>query len=283
MRNIFIVILLVFTTFSFSQSSQLAYSYFRKGEYEKAGTIYKQLHDKNPVRRDYFKRLLSCYQLTDRFTEATELLETQQKRYPKQSYLNIETGYNLQLQEQKEKAIPYYDKALKTIEGNPNSGYLIGKTFQDNHLLDYALKAYKKAMDLNPKLNYDSYIAFIYGEQGEVEKMFNAYLTMVDKNENYYNTVQRYAGRFLTDDSQDPNNVTFRKLVLKRLQTNPSNSWNRLLSWLYMQQKDYGKALTQEKAIYLRTKAGLGGIIQVGDVAFKNNDFETTKMRFNMY
>jgi len=281
MRNIFIVILLFFTTFCFSQSAQLAYSYYRKGEYEKASMIYKQLHDKNPIRRDYFKRLLTCYQLTDKFQESTELLTSQTTFFPEQEYLNVEIGYNLQLQEKNELAIPYYEKALQSIEVNPNTGYLIGKAFQDNHLLDYALKAYRRSMELNPNLNYDAYIAFIYGEKGEVENMFNAYLNMIDKNPSYYSTVQRYAGRFLTDDGLEINNSTFRKLLLKRLQTNPNDSWNKLLSWLYMQQKDYAKALIQEKAIYLRNNESLERIIEVGDVAFNNNDFETTKSAFN--
>ncbi|NNC70154.1 MAG: hypothetical protein HKN90_04945, partial [Flavobacteriaceae bacterium] len=186
MRNIFIVILLFFTTFCFSQSAQLAYSYYRKGEYEKASMIYKQLYDKNPIRRDYFKRLLTCYQLTDKFEESTNLLSAQKSFFPEQAYLNVEIGYNLQLQEKKELATPYYSTALQSIEANPNTGYLIGKAFQDNHLLDYALKAYQRSMELNPNLNYDAYIAFIYGEKGEVENMFNAYLNMIDKNPSYY-------------------------------------------------------------------------------------------------
>ena len=280
MRITFIAILLFFTTFSFSQSAQLAYSYFRKGEYEKASVLYKQLHEKNAIRRDYFKRLLSCYQLTERFEEASNLLNQQKQRFPSQQYLNIEIGYNLQLQDQPDLALPYYESALKSVEKHPNSGYLVGKTFQDNHLLDYSLKAYKKAMKLNPNLNYDAYIAFIYGEKAEIENMFDSYLNMVDKNPSYFSTVQRYAGRFLSDDNQDANNILFRKLLLKRLQSNPSNAWNMLLSWLYMQQKDYDKALIQEKAIYLRNQEGLERIIEVGDLAFTNEDYETTKNTF---
>ena len=280
MRNLFIAILLFCTTCCFAQSAQLAYSYFRKGEYEKAAVIYKQLYDKNPVRRDYFKRLLTCYQLTDKFQQASNLLTGQRTFFPEQSYLDVEIGYNLQLQDKKEEALPFYDAALRSIENNPNTGYLIGKAFQDNHLLDYALKAYQRSMKLNPDLNYDAYIAFIYGEKGDIENMFNAYLNMIDKNPSYYSTVQRYAGRFLTDDTYDENNNTFRRLLLKRLQTNPNDSWNKLLSWLYMQQKEYGKALVQEKAIYLRNKEDFDRILEVGDVAFTNKDYETTRNAF---
>ncbi len=281
MLRIFIVILFFITSTSFSQNSQLAHNYFNKGEYEKASTLYKELYKKNKVRRDYFKKLLSCYQLTENFDAASSLLINHQQEFPDQTYLNIEIGYNLQLQHQLEKAIPYYKKSLKSIENKPNSGYLIGHTFQKNNLLDYSLKAYKKAMELNPDLNYDAYIAFIYGEKGEIENMFNSYLNMIEKNESFYSTIQRYAGMFISDDSDDPNNILFRKLLLKRLQKNPGNSWNMLLSWLYMQQKDYDKALVQETALYKRNLEDLSRIVDLGDVAFNNKDYETVKNSFN--
>jgi len=281
MLRIFIVILFFITSTSFSQNSQLAHNYFNKGEYEKASTLYKELYKKNKVRRDYFKKLLSCYQLTENFDAASSLLINHQQEFPDQTYLNIEIGYNLQLQHQLEKAIPYYEESLKSIENKPNSGYLIGHTFQKNNLLDYSLKAYKRAMELNPDLNYDAYIAFIYGEKGEIENMFNSYLNMIEKNESFYSTIQRYAGMFISDDSDDPNNILFRKLLLKRLQKNPGNSWNMLLSWLYMQQKDYDKALVQETALYKRNLEDLSRIVDLGDVAFNNRDYETVKNSFN--
>ena len=165
MRIKFIVTLFLFTNFCYAQNSQLAYNYFRKGEYKKATVIYKQLHEKSKVRRDYFKKLLSCYQLTEDFENASNLLKQQIEDFPTQPHLNIELGYNFQLQNKNEKATPYYELALEAVEKNPNTGYLIGATFKDNHLLNYALKAYTKAMKLNPELHYDAYVASIYGEQ----------------------------------------------------------------------------------------------------------------------
>ena len=280
MRIKIIVTLFLFSAFCYSQNSQLAYNYYRKGEYKKATVIYKQLHEKSKVRRDYFKKLLSCYQLTEDFENASNLLKQQIEDFPTQPHLNIELGYNFQLQNQNEKATPFYELALEAVEKNPNTGYLIGATFKENHLLNYALKAYTRAMTLNPELHYDAYVASIYGEQAEIEKMFDAYLNMIVKNESYFSTVQRYAGRFITDDNEDSNNILFRKLVLKRVQTTPNNSWNILLSWLYMQQKDYAKALLQEKALYKRNLEDLNRIVELGIVAFDNKDYETSKNTF---
>lgn len=274
----FIVIIFLYTTqLCFSQDAQLAYSYFRNGEYEKAKALYKELYKNNPVSRDYFKNLLSCYQLTADFESAGKLLEQQQQAYPNQANILIEKGYNDQLQNRPEKAREYYELAIATLDKNPHTGYILGKTFQDNHLLDYALRAYKKSMEINPQLNYSAYIAFIYGEQGDIENMFDTYLDMVQKNPNYFTTVQQYAGRFLNDDPLDANNSLFRKLVLKRLQQDPNDSWNKLLSWLYIQQKEYDKAFVQEKALYKRNPEDLNRIADLGAMAFNNNDLETAR------
>ncbi len=275
-----IVTFFLFSTFCFAQNSQLAYNYFRKGEFKKAAVIYKQLHEKNKIRRDYFKKLLSCYQLTEDFEKASNLLKQQIDNFPNQVHLNIELGYNFQLQNQKDIAIPYYDFALQSIEENANRGYLIGVTFNDNHLLNYALKTYLRSMELNPELHYDRYVASIYGEQAEIEKMFDAYLNMIAKNQSYFSTVQRYAGRFISDDSQDSNNQLLRKLLIKRVQTTPNDSWNILLSWLYMQQKDFEKALIQEKALFKRNLEDLNRIVDLGIIAFENKDYETSKNTF---
>lgn len=277
LRNFIVIIFLYTTQLCFSQDAQLAYSYFRNGEYEKAKALYKELYRNNPVSRDYFKNLLSCYQLTADFESAGKLLEQQQQAYPNQANILIEKGYNDQLQNRPEKAREYYEQALATLDRNPHTGYILGKTFQDNHLLDFALRAYKKSMEINPQLNYSAYIAFIYGEQGDIENMFDTYLDMVQKNPNYFTTVQQYAGRFLNDDPLDANNSLFRKLVLKRLQQDPNDSWNKLLSWLYIQQKEYDKAFVQEKALYKRDPEDLNRIADLGAMAFNSNDLETAR------
>ncbi|MCK0131931.1 tetratricopeptide repeat protein [Flavobacteriaceae bacterium F08102] len=275
-----IIVFLLISSVGYAQNSELANRYFFQGEYDKAAVLYKKLYEENKIRRVYFKQLLSCYQLTNRFDDATALVNSHRATFPDQAYIDIEIGYNLELQGKKNEAIPYYEKALKSVEKIPSSGYLIGGTFTENHLLDYALKTYQLAMELDSTLNYHSYIAVIYGEKAEIENMFNTYLDMIEKNENYFATVQRYVGRFVTEDNQDKHNILFRNLILKRLQRNPIASWNKLLSWLYMQQHEFDKALIQEIALHKRQETDLTRISQLGVIAFNNNDFTTSKKGF---
>jgi len=274
-----LLLILFITSFNLvnSQNVQLAYDYYRKGEFQKAASIYEQLYIKNNNNRTYFKYLLHSYQELEEFNKAELLIEKQQQRFKNQSYLLVEQGYNYQLQNFKEKATPLYEKAIKTIEKKPSAAYTIGRSFQQNHLLDYALETYKKAIKLKPKLNFNIYIANIYGEKGEVKNMFDAFLDMTSTNPRNISTVKRYISKFITDDNQNENNILFRKLVLKRSQNNPNDSWNELLSWLFTLQKDYKKALIQEKAIYKRNASNLENIFNLADISFKDRHHQTTK------
>ena len=259
----------------------MASQYFSNGDYEKAASIYKVLYEKHSYNTSYLNYLIDCYHQLEKFDEITAVVNKQLKSNPNQEYLYVELGYSYQLQHLQDKANLYYEKAIAGIENLPNSGYLVGKTFQDNHLLDYALLAYKKAMELNSSVNYSFQIAFIYGEKGEIENMFNAYLDLVSSSENYVSPVKNYIGQFISEDSENEHNISLKRLLLKRLQSNPQNSWNDLLSWLFMQQKEYNKALVQEKALHKRNLSDLNNIIEVGKIAFEDKAYEASKSCFH--
>ena len=136
-------------------------------------------------------------------------------------------------------------------------------------------------MKLNPSLNYYFQIAAIYGEKAEIENMFNTYLDLIANNNNYLPIAKNYIGKFITNDAHNKYNILLKKTVLKRLQNNPKISWNKLLSWLFIQEKNYNKALIQEKALYKRNLGSLQNIIEIGEISFQNNNYETSIKCFN--
>lgn len=264
----------------FAQNAELANSFFRKGEYEKAIMLYEPLLESNPIRQDYFKSLLTCYQQLEKYEEADRLLNQQLENFPNQIYLYVELGYNRQLQGKPLEAEAYYERSMQFIEQNPSYAFVIGRTFRQNHLLDYALRTYQRGKELNPNLNTEISEAQIYGERGDIDKMFTLYLDLVDKNENYYSTAQRFMGSFVSNDKTDPNNIMLRRQLLKRAQAEPKNSWNILLSWLFMQQGDFDKALVQEKSLYRRNPGNAERIEEIGRLAYDFDDLETSKQAF---
>ena len=280
MRKIYFLFFLLFYLQIFAQEPRLAYQYFRNGAYEKAVLLYKELHQKHPYNTNYVTYLIKSYRQTNNFEEINKLILKQLNDYPHQNFLLVELGYNYQLQHVNEKANALYKDALSSIENNPSSAYLIGKSFQENHLLQNALKAYKRGMQLNTNVNFNFQIAAIYGEMAEMDNMFNTYLDMVAANSNYLPTIKNFMGRFISDDSENSTNITLKKLLIKRVVGQPKDSWNKLLSWLYIQEKEYAKAFIQEKALHKRNPVNIKGVEVLGDLAFKNGDLKTSQTCF---
>ena len=177
-------------------SYYLAETYFRKGEYQKAEQLFKELYNKSPFNTTYLNRLISCYQETNQFLKAENLITSKLKKDPRQTFLYVLLGYNFEKQQLSELAKVNYDKAINSLEKNAAFGGIIGRFFKDYNKLDYAISAYEIAMSKNENANYNFQIAQIYGEKGEFKKMFESYVNLVDKNDSYLNLIQRYASRY---------------------------------------------------------------------------------------
>lgn len=277
---LFILSFFLFAELS-AQEQRLAYRYYLSGEYEIAASIYETLHKENPNNTSYSNYLIKCYQGLEQFDKALAFIDAQLDQFPSQRHLLVEIGYNYQLQHQLENAKIYYNRALQEENISNSSAYLIGKTFQDNHLLDYAIITFKKAMELNPRANFNFQLAFIYGEKGDLENMFKSYLDLIDTNENYLPSVQNYIGQFITDDSQNESNILLKQSLLKRSQNQPKDVWNILLSWMYAQQKDYLKAFIQEKALHKRNPESLERMVNLGEITFENKAFSIANQVFD--
>jgi tetratricopeptide (TPR) repeat protein len=261
--------------------ARLAETYYREGAYEKATQIFKKLYDSSPFNTTYLGRLVSCYQETNQFLIAENLLKSKLKSNKNEVYLYVYLGYNHEKQQQKEKAQEYYKIALISLEKNPTYGRVVARLFTDYNLLDEAILAYKKVMAFNEHANYNFQIAQIYGEKGNFKKMFESYIDLIASNDQYFNLIQRYISQYITDDSENKANILFKKTLLRKSASNPKDVWNTLLSWLFTQQKEYSKALLQEKALFQRKPGNLSAILTIGKIAFEDNYFAAAQQCFN--
>ncbi|WP_047246549.1 tetratricopeptide repeat protein [Maribacter thermophilus] len=269
---------LLFTCTVIAQEDFLAKQYYADGDFEKAVVFYEKLTEKSPRRTDYLQGLISCYQQLERYKDAENYLSKQLKARNPHPTLLIEMGYNYTLQNLTEKANIYYDKALAVIDKNPNYGYALGYQFQKYTLLDRALTAYKKAMELNPELDYNYQLARIYGEQGDIEKMYGSYLDLLQNGKTSKSNILRSIDDFVSADPENTNNLILKKILLERAQKTPDVIWNEFLSWLFVKQKQYNSAFRQEKAIYKRMEnSSVQRLENLGAMAFEEGETAIAK------
>ncbi len=261
-----------------AQEDFLAKQYFDDGDFEKAVVFYEKLTSESPRRTDYLQGLIACYQQLERYEDAKNYLTKRLEDKNPHPTLFIELGYNYTLQDSTEQATTYFNQALKTISENPNYGYALGYQFQKYSLLDNAISAYQKAMELNPKMDYSFQLARIYGEQGNVDKMYRSYLNLMRNGKTSKSNILRSIDAFVTSDPESYNNVTLKTILLENVQQNPDVIWNELLSWLFVQQQQYSSAFRQEKAIYRRMEGGNTLRLEnLGRLALDENHMEVAR------
>jgi tetratricopeptide (TPR) repeat protein len=276
MKNLFLHLTLFFSLVCFSQNEQLAQYYYDKGDFEKAKISFEELLKATPQNSQYFQKTIDCYQQLQQFDLAEKAIRERLEKY-KQGNLLVELGYNFQLQKNEASAKKNYDEAIDRIKKNPNEVYGISNSFERKVLLEYALKSYQTAMAIEPNFNFNYLIALLYGQIGNTEMMISTFLNEAFQNPQNSIQIQNQLARFMVEEGDENFNETLRKALIVRAQKNQDVFWNHYLSWYYVQQKEFGKAFIQEKAVYKRNPDSLSDIVNLAQLAIEEDDSETAQ------
>jgi tetratricopeptide (TPR) repeat protein len=274
MRYLFLVVALIFSTLSIAQDSKLAENYMDQGEFNKALKIYQKIYRQNELNPRNLFALVEVYQQLEQYQTADSLINVAAKNNTRKELFLIEKGYNATLQGKDSIATTYYKEAIKVIDSLPQLTYQIAYRLEQRNELDEAIEAYEKGMALNDKLDYNFQLAKLYGEQGNIEKMFDKNIQLIEGNPVYRPRAQALFSQYVTDDAENEGNKLLRKVLLLRLRNQPDPIYNQLLSWLFVQQKDFKKAFIQEKAIYKREETNMDNIRDLVVTAIDENDLE---------
>ena len=276
MKKIVLLIHLFLSLFAFAQNEQLAQYYYDKGDFEKAKISYEELLQEIPQNSQYFLRIIDCSQQLQQFESAEKAIQQRLDKYNQGNFL-VELGYNFQLQKNEAKAKIYYEQALDRIKKNPNDVYGISNAFERKVLLEYALKSYQTASELDKNFNFNYQIGLLYGQLSNMEMMISTFLDEAYANPQNSIRIQNQLVRFMMDEGDANFNEILRKALIVRTQKNQDLFWNHYLSWFYVQQKEFEKAFIQEKAIYKRNSESLANIVNLGQLAIEDENQEAAK------
>lgn len=254
----------------------LAQNYFDRGEFDKAILIYEDLLRSQPNNYQFFQRQIACYQQLKEFVKAENVIKTKLDR-TKSPQLYVELGYNYQLQNQLDKAQKNYKLALDKIVENPNHVYGVAREFETKVLIPQAIEAYTLGQQINPGNNFDYQIALLQGQLGKFDLMIDALIDYGYKYPNNLLLVQNQLNRFLAEDHSKVFAEYLRKALLLRTQKTQDLFWNQFMSWFFVQQKEFGKAFIQEKAIFKRNPDNFGNILNLARLAADEKETETER------
>lgn len=264
----------------FQKNLQLAREYYKKGEYEKALVYLEKLqkrHYNNPV----YELSLNCYLALEDYREAEKLIEDyiKQVRGNNATY-HADMVYIFIEQDKQSKADKYVDDLLNDVRKNPGLAFNYANAFQKRGFPKVALQMYQTAEEVRPSSSYDYQKALLYGELGEVQKMYTTYVEMIERSPNYMGTIKQLLGRALQEEQTTENSDYLKELLIEKIQKGGSENLNELLIFILIQEKNFNTAFIQLKALDRRSKGSKAEIYNLGRVAMNNEEYDLARRIF---
>jgi tetratricopeptide (TPR) repeat protein len=249
MKKLVAILLFVLPMLAYAQNNdaRLADYYFQNGELEKAAVIYQKLYENN-TGDYYFERYVSCLMDLSRFEEAEKVVVKQIKKEPNKVMLYVNYGKLFDKQGQEIKSAEQFKKAIDKL---PADRFIIDNLAMNFNALqryDLALQTYEKGGQLMKNKNMFAFnLAELYRRKDEVGKMIESYLNALQDNPAYLPSVEAMLLRYATGDTERQELQT---QLYARIQEDPKMTiFPELLSWLFLQKKDYKNAFRQLKSV----------------------------------
>lgn len=277
------IILTFFLSFFLSivvsaQDNRLAQEYYNNGEYEKASALYEKMYNKNQKNDYYFSRYLACLIELDDFDKGEELLKKQLKKNPKKYRLYLDYGNLLEKQQRSDEADAMFAKAIDNVGDDPNAIRNLAAQFQNMTKYDLAITTYEKGIGTGKAKNFSYYLAELYRRKGESVKMIENYLASLVETPSRITTLKTVFQRYFTEDDF----FELQTQLYTEIQEDPENEvFPELLSWVFIQKKDYKGALRQAKALDRKNEENGGRVYDIAQTAANDKDWDTAISGFD--
>lgn len=278
----FLVVLLPVCSFSQTTDQQLAQHYYSSEEYDKALGYYEKLYDQDASKFN-FDRYLDCLIQTGDDKAAEKMLKKAIGTNRANKEYSIALGSFYEERNELEKANKIYDRLIDELQ--PSSRSIIdlynafkakGKSDLSLETLEHGRKILKGSYPLN--FQYAEY----YGSIGETKKMIDEYLGMIDYHSTYKETVKRVLGAqidFTKEESEEYD--LLREALIERTQKNPNDlNYSEMLTWLFIQRKNFSAALVHIKALDKRSKVNGRYVYDFGAICVENKDYGTGRRAY---
>jgi tetratricopeptide (TPR) repeat protein len=280
MKNIFVILLLSMPLILRGQvDPKLADYYFQNGELEKAATIYEKMYQQN-AGDFYFERYIACLMDLSRFEECEKVLQKQIKKEPNKVIHYVHTGKLYDKQGQEAKAAEQYKKAIEKLPADRFIVDNLASNFNSMARYDLSLLAYERGGILLKNKNIFAFnLAELYHRKEDTPKMVEMYLNALNENPAYLPSVEAMLLRYATSDADQ---AELQTQIYARIQDDAKSTiYPELLSWLFLQKKDYKNAFRQLKSVDRLNEEDGNRIFNLALIADNDHDYDAAVDGYN--
>ncbi|WP_448701162.1 tetratricopeptide repeat protein [Mucilaginibacter sp. AW1-3] len=268
---VFLLMLSSLSLFAQNEDLRLAGQYSMNGEMQKAADIYQKLYKQN--NENYFQLYFNSLISLKKFNEAESITKKMLKQHPQSYQYTIALGRIYREMGNQEKADGIYEDLLKAMPGDQNAVNDIASQFYQAENLDYAIKAFVQGRKVlhNEQLFVNELIS-LYRFKHDKVNMVNEYLNLLQVSPEYIMQAKSVlASQF--DGAADYNML--KMALLKLIQQYPQQTvFADMLTWQYLQQKQFNMAMNQALALNRRLNDGGNSILELSQTLVSNQAYD---------
>lgn len=244
----------------------LAKSYFENAEYDKAAYLYVQLWENNNQAQQFYAPLLKCYLQQKKWDDAEKLVRKQSKKFNENFLYQIDLGAVLRLKGDEGGAQKQFEKVIKELRPNENELRQTAGYFGEVGELDFEIATYNKAQKMfGGKIDFSTDLASAYLQKSDYKTAATYYLEYIDRHPF---DAQPVKNNIQTARGGDKLMSEMETQLYTKIQKQPDKEdYIELLTWIYIQNKDFEGALLQMKAIDKRKSGDGYRVLEIAHIA----------------
>jgi tetratricopeptide (TPR) repeat protein len=277
-RGLLLLLALQFSLFALvnaqaGRDETLAKSYFEEGEIDKAAELYQSLWEKSNYDLKFYAPLYKCLLSLKKYDDLEKVVQREIKKNNGAPQFVIDLGYLYSQVPDPAKAKEQFDKALKDVKPYEVSLRNLANFFEGYRLYDYVIATYEKGGKTMKNESYFSMeLASAYMNKGDAANAVKFFLINLETNPQneqlIKNTVQ-------TNSNEAKLLEQLETQLYGKVQKNTnSEQYIDLLTWVYIQNKDFEGALAQMKAWDKRKGEGGQRVLDIARMAQTEGDYD---------
>lgn len=251
---------------------QLARQYTTNGELQKALDIYQKLYrqDNDTYYSYYINGLLSL----KKFDDAENITKKMLRKHPGDYQYSINLGRIYTQKGEPDKANTVYDDLIKNMPADAGEIANLATQFYQAENVDYAIKIFQQGRKLLRNDNLYSFeLINLYRYKGDKLDLTEEYLNFLPSNPAFITQAENTLSS-LYQGGDDYNML--KAALLKRIQKDPQQTvYVDMLTWQFLQQKEFDQALNQALALSRRQNDDGNSIFDLCQTLVSNESYET--------